>query len=53
MRALKTGKAFLLLLLFLLFQAEIYAEIGEVINGTKIGYKDKTTVFKSLGESMK
>ncbi|XP_020503829.1 ketimine reductase mu-crystallin [Labrus bergylta] len=29
--------------------AEVLAEIGEVINGTKPAYREKTTVFKSLG----
>ncbi|BFZ03493.1 hypothetical protein BsWGS_06532 [Bradybaena similaris] len=33
----------------LLSQAKVYAEIGEVINGTKEGYRDQVTVFKSLG----
>lgn len=30
-------------------KAEIYAEIGEVIAGSKVGYRSKTTIFKSLG----
>nr|XP_015927630.1 ketimine reductase mu-crystallin isoform X2 [Parasteatoda tepidariorum] len=29
--------------------AEIYAEIGEVVSGTKKAYPEKTTIFKSLG----
>ncbi|XP_039992129.1 ketimine reductase mu-crystallin [Xiphias gladius] len=29
--------------------AEVFAELGEVINGTKPALKEKTTVFKSLG----
>ncbi|KAK2820793.1 hypothetical protein Q5P01_023752 [Channa striata] len=29
--------------------ADIFAELGEVINGTKPAYREKTTVFKSLG----
>ncbi|KAG8009056.1 Ketimine reductase mu-crystallin [Nibea albiflora] len=29
--------------------AEVFAELGEVINGTKPAHRDKTTVFKSLG----
>ncbi|KAJ8318294.1 hypothetical protein KUTeg_003385 [Tegillarca granosa] len=33
----------------ILSNAEIYAEIGEVMLGTKEGEKTKTTVFKSLG----
>jgi len=33
----------------ILAKAEIYAEIGEVINGTKEGRINKTTLFKSLG----
>ena len=32
------------------FQCEIYAEIGEVINGTKQARYQDTTVFKSVGE---
>lgn len=28
---------------------EVFAEIGEVINGTKPAHREKTTVFKSLG----
>lgn len=32
-------------------QAEVCAELGEVINGTKPAHREKTTVFKSLGES--
>uniref|UniRef100_A0A2C9JFG1 Ketimine reductase mu-crystallin n=1 Tax=Biomphalaria glabrata TaxID=6526 RepID=A0A2C9JFG1_BIOGL len=31
------------------FSAEIYAEIGEVILGTREAMREKTTVFKSLG----
>ena len=31
-------------------QAEIYAELGEVVLGEKEAYKDQTTVFKSLGK---
>lgn len=33
------------------FQAEIFAELGDVINGTKPALREKTTVFKSLGRS--
>lgn len=33
------------------FQAEVFAELGDVINGTKAAHRDKTTVFKSLGRS--
>ncbi|KAK3601783.1 hypothetical protein CHS0354_041698 [Potamilus streckersoni] len=33
----------------ILSKAEVYAELGEVILGTKNSNKDKTTVFKSLG----
>lgn len=29
--------------------AEVFAELGDVINGTKPAHRDKTTVFKSLG----
>lgn len=29
--------------------AEVFAELGEVINGTKPAHREKTTVFKSLG----
>ncbi|XP_037546700.1 ketimine reductase mu-crystallin [Nematolebias whitei] len=29
--------------------AEVFAELGEVINGTKAAHRAKTTVFKSLG----
>lgn len=29
--------------------AEVFAELGEVINGTKPAQREKTTVFKSLG----
>ncbi|CAN9508613.1 unnamed protein product [Ophioblennius macclurei] len=29
--------------------AEVFAELGDVINGTKAAHRDKTTVFKSLG----
>ena len=32
-----------------LFQAEIFAEIGEVISGTKEARRNETTVFKSVG----
>ncbi|XP_053550733.1 ketimine reductase mu-crystallin isoform X2 [Bombina bombina] len=30
-------------------QANIYAEIGEVLKGTKTAHQEKTTVFKSVG----
>ncbi|GFO18737.1 ketimine reductase mu-crystallin [Plakobranchus ocellatus] len=33
----------------ILSKADVFAEIGEVINGSKPGLKEKTTVFKSLG----
>ncbi|KAM9715410.1 ketimine reductase mu-crystallin [Menidia menidia] len=33
----------------LLSGAEVFAELGDVINGTKAAHRDKTTVFKSLG----
>ncbi|KAM7381915.1 hypothetical protein PAMA_012666 [Pampus argenteus] len=29
--------------------AEVFAELGDVINGTKPAHREKTTVFKSLG----
>ncbi|KAF7663013.1 hypothetical protein LDENG_00219260 [Lucifuga dentata] len=29
--------------------AEVYAELGEVLNGTSLAQREKTTVFKSLG----
>ncbi|XP_031147125.1 ketimine reductase mu-crystallin [Sander lucioperca] len=29
--------------------AEVFAELGDVINGTKTAHREKTTVFKSLG----
>ncbi|XP_028990350.1 ketimine reductase mu-crystallin [Betta splendens] len=29
--------------------AHVFAELGDVINGTKHAYREKTTVFKSLG----
>nr|XP_046234203.1 ketimine reductase mu-crystallin isoform X2 [Scatophagus argus] len=29
--------------------AEVFAELGDVINGTKRAHREKTTVFKSLG----
>ncbi|XP_042253141.1 ketimine reductase mu-crystallin [Thunnus albacares] len=29
--------------------AEVFAELGDVINGTKAAHREKTTVFKSLG----
>lgn len=32
-------------------QAEVFAELGDVINGVKAAHREKTTVFKSLGES--
>lgn len=32
------------------FQVEVFAELGEVINGTKPAHREKTTVFKSLGK---
>lgn len=32
------------------FQAEVFAELGEVINGTRPAHREKTTVFKSLGK---
>lgn len=28
---------------------EVFAELGDVLNGTKAAHRDKTTVFKSLG----
>lgn len=33
------------------FQAEVFAELGDVVNGMKPALREKTTVFKSLGES--
>lgn len=30
-------------------QADVFAELGDVINGTKPAHREKTTVFKSLG----
>lgn len=32
-------------------KAEVFAELGEVINGTKAANREKTTVFKSLGRT--
>lgn len=32
-------------------QAEIFAELGEVVKGTKPALPEKTTVFKSLGKN--
>lgn len=32
-------------------QAEIFAELGEVLKGTKPALPEKTTVFKSLGKN--
>ncbi|CAK6978745.1 ketimine reductase mu-crystallin isoform X2, partial [Scomber scombrus] len=29
--------------------AEVFAELGDVVNGTKPAHREKTTVFKSLG----
>lgn len=37
-----------LILVFL--QAEVFAELGEVLNGTRPALRNKTTVFKSLGK---
>ncbi|KAJ8037836.1 Ketimine reductase mu-crystallin [Holothuria leucospilota] len=34
----------------ILSKAEVYAEIGEVIMGTKEAKRDQTTIFKSLGK---
>lgn len=31
-------------------QAEIFAELGEILKGTKPAVPEKTTVFKSLGK---
>lgn len=28
----------------------MFAELGDVVNGTKPAHREKTTVFKSLGE---
>lgn len=33
-------------------QAEVFAELGDVINGTKPAHREKTTVFKSLGKAL-
>ncbi|XP_006820316.1 ketimine reductase mu-crystallin-like [Saccoglossus kowalevskii] len=33
-------------------KTEIFAEIGDLVNGTKEAQKEKTTVFKSLGMAM-
>ena len=33
-----------------MFQCDIYAELGEVINGHKEAFREKTTIFKSVGE---
>ncbi|XP_070581599.1 ketimine reductase mu-crystallin-like [Ptychodera flava] len=33
----------------LISKAEIYAEIGDLVNGTKEAFRDKTTVFTSIG----
>lgn len=32
-------------------QAEIFAELGEVVKGVKPAHREKTTVFKSLGKA--
>lgn len=32
-------------------QAEIFAELGEVVKGVKPAHCEKTTVFKSLGKN--
>lgn len=37
-----------LILVFL--QAEVFAELGEVLNGSRPALRNKTTVFKSLGK---
>ncbi|XP_078595932.1 ketimine reductase mu-crystallin-like [Branchiostoma floridae x Branchiostoma japonicum] len=36
----------------ILSKAEVYGEVGEVILGKKEAFKDKTTIFKSLGISI-
>lgn len=33
------------------FQAEVFAELGDVVNGARPALRDKTTVFKSLGKA--
>ncbi|XP_061564587.1 ketimine reductase mu-crystallin [Cololabis saira] len=33
----------------ILSRADVFAELGDVINGTKAAHREKTTVFKSLG----
>ena len=33
----------------ILSAAQVYAEIGQVLNGTKAAQKDRRTIFKSLG----
>lgn len=35
----------------IVLQAEIFAELGEVVKGTKPALPEKTTVFKSLGKN--
>lgn len=37
---------------FFFSQAEIFAELGEVLKGTKPALPEKTTVFKSLGKPL-
>ena len=37
-------------IMFFSFQCDIYADIGEVINGRKEALWEKTTVFKSVGK---
>lgn len=37
-------------LILLFFQAEVFAELGEVLNGSRPALRNKTTVFKSLGK---
>ena len=33
-------------------KVEVYAEIGDVINDTKSAFREKTTLFKSLGKNI-
>lgn len=48
---LSTGVCVRVSLTHLYFQAEVFAELGDVVNGAKPALREKTTVFKSLGKS--
>lgn len=49
--AFRPTSVWLWLVYLYFFQAEVFAELGDVINGTKPAHREKTTVFKSLGKS--